>query len=143
VAGFRPFGFFRLPFLSEGGFVSHIVAIKTEVRDVAAVRAACKRLGLAEPVQGKAKLFSGEATGLIVRLSGWQYPVVADLPSGQLQFDNFGGRWGEPKQLEAFLQAYACEKAKIEARKKGHSVAEQQLPDGSIKLTIQVRGGAA
>jgi hypothetical protein len=67
--------------------VSHIVTIKTEVRGVAAVRDACKRLGLAEPVQGRAKLFSGEATGLIVRRSDWRYPVVADLRSGQLQFD--------------------------------------------------------
>lgn len=36
----------------------------------------------------------------------------------------------------------AVEKAKIEARKKGHSVTEQSLADGSIKLTVQV-GGAA
>ena len=36
----------------------------------------------------------------------------------------------------------AVEKAKIEARKRGHSVYEQALPDGSIKLTIQVGGGA-
>ena len=51
--------------------------------------------------------------------------------------------WGEQRQLDAFLQAYTVEKARIEARKKGHSVTEQQLADGSIKLTIQVGGGAA
>jgi hypothetical protein len=123
--------------------VSHIVQIQTQVKDAAAVRAACYRLGLAEPVAGKTQLFSGEVNGLAVNLPGWQYPVVADLATGQLKFDNFGGRWGEQKHLDAFLQAYACEKAKIEARKKGHAVAEQQLPDGSIKLTIQVSGGAA
>jgi hypothetical protein len=122
--------------------VSHIVQIQTQVKDAAAVLAACKRLGLAEPVAGKARLFSGEVHGLAVKLPGWQYPVVADLATGQVKFDNFGGRWGEQQHLDAFLQAYACEKAKIEARKKGHTVAEQQLPDGSIKLTIQV-GGAA
>ena len=32
--------------------MSHIVTIKTEVRDAAAVRAACRRLGLAEPTHG-------------------------------------------------------------------------------------------
>jgi hypothetical protein len=36
----------------------------------------------------------------------------------------------------------AFEKAKIEAHKRGHCVTEQQLVDGSIKLTIQL-GGAA
>jgi hypothetical protein len=41
------------------------------------------------------------------------------------------------------LQGYAVEKARIEARKKGHTVTEQQLQDGSIKLTIQMNGGVA
>ena len=123
--------------------MSHIVSIQTEVRDAAAVRAACKRLGLAEPVEGKTRLFSGEVTGLAVKLPDWQYPVVADISTGQLKFDNFGGRWGEQKELDKFLQSYAVEKAKIEARKRGHAVTEQQLSDGSIRLTIQVVGGAA
>ena len=123
--------------------MSHIVTIKTEVRDATAVRAACQRLGLAEPVQGTARLFSGEATGLAVKLPGWENPVVADLASGTLRYDNFGGRWGDPAHLDRFLQAYAVERARAEARKKGHVCTEQSLPDGSIKLTIQVGGGAA
>jgi len=43
-----------------------------------------------------------------------------------------------------FFDVYsdAFEKTKLEARKKGHSVLEQPLEDGSIKLTIHV-GGAA
>ena len=38
------------------------------------------------------------------------------------------------------MQAYACEKAKIEARRRGHSVVEQPLADGSIRLSIRVGG---
>ena len=121
--------------------MSHLVTIKSEVRDATAVRAACQRLGLAEPVQGTTKLFSGEVTSLTVQLPEWQYPVVAELASGQLQFDNFNGRWGDPKHLDRFLQAYAVEKARLEARKKGCLCTEQTLADGSIKLTIQVAGG--
>ena len=123
--------------------MSHIVTIMTEVRDAAGVRAACERLKLPAPIQGKAQLFSGEATGLIVELPGWQYPVVCDTASGQLNYDNFGGRWGEQAHLDRFLQAYAVAKASLEARRRGHSVSEQQLPDGSIKLTIQTAGGWA
>jgi hypothetical protein len=123
--------------------MSHIVLIRTQVRDAAAVSAACSRLGLPPPRQGTARLFSGEATGLIVQLPGWSYPVVCELATGNLRLDNYGGRWGEQKQLDAFLQMYAVEKAKIEARRKGHTVTEQPLSDGSIKLTIQVQGGAA
>jgi len=120
--------------------LSHIVTIKTEVRDAEAVKAACKRLGLQEPVHGTVRLFSGEATGLAVKLPGWVYPVVLDAAAGQVHFDNFEGQWGDRKHLDAFVQAYAVCKATIEARKRGHTVFEQPLEDGSIKLVIQVGG---
>jgi hypothetical protein len=123
--------------------VSHIVQIKTQVRDAAAVQAACQRLGLAPAVQETVRLFSGTATGLTVRLPGWKYPAVFDLTSGQVQYDNYSGHWGNQRELDRLLQIYATEKAKLEARRRGHSVTEQQLADGSIKLTIQVAGGAA
>jgi hypothetical protein len=122
--------------------VSHIVTIQTQVRDAAAVAAACQRLGLPPPAERTVRLFSGQATGLAVELPGWNYPVVCDLSSGNLKFDKYQGAWGKQCELDKFLQAYACEKAKIEARRQGHSVTEQPLADGSIKLTIQVAGGA-
>ena len=122
--------------------MSHIVTIKTEVRDPAAVAAACLRLGLPEPVQGTAKLFDGEATGLLVKLPGWLYPAVVHVETGQVKFDNYNEAWGRQEHLDRFMQRYALEKAHIEARKRGHSVVEQPLADGSIKLTIQV-GGAS
>lgn len=123
--------------------MSHIVQIQTEVRDPAAIAAACQRLDLPAPIFGAAKLFSESKTGWQVRLPGWTYPAVVDVNTGRVDFDNFGGRWGDQAQISKFLQSYAVEKAKIEARKKGHSVSEQPLADGSIKLTIQVNGGAA
>jgi hypothetical protein len=119
------------------------VQIKTQVKDAAAVRAACQRLQLSEPAFGQAKLFSGTKIGWIVQLPQWRYPIVCDLRTGQIDFDDYNGRWGERQQLDRFLQAYAVERAKIESRKRGHTVTEQQLTDGSIKLTIQVAGGAA
>ncbi len=122
--------------------MSHTVTIKTEVRDAAAVAAACQRLSLPEPVQGKHQLFDGEAEGMAVKLPDWAYPAVCDTVSGKVQYDTFGGRWGDQKELERFIQAYAVEKAKIEARRRGHQYTEQSLADGSIKLTIQV-GGAS
>ena len=122
--------------------MSHIVTIATELRDPLAVAAACRRLGLPEPVHGTAKLFSGAATGLLVRLPDWLYPVVCDTATGTLAYDNYAGAWGRPEHLDRFMQAYAVEKAKIEARRKGHAVVEQPLADGSIKLSIRV-GGAS
>jgi hypothetical protein len=122
--------------------MSHIVTINTEIRDHDAVAAACRRLGLPEPVHGTAILFEGQTTGLLVKLPGWLYPVVCDTTTGTLRYDNYQGLWGKPEQLDRLLQSYAVEKARIEARKRGHQVVEQSLSDGSIKLTIQVGGVA-
>ncbi len=122
--------------------MSHIVTIQTQVRDPAAVAAACERLKLPQPVQGTFRLFTTEATGLGVELPGWRFPVVCQTNTGELKYDNYQGRWGDPLHLNRLMQNYAVEKAKMEARRRGHTVTEQSLADGSIKLTVQV-GGAA
>jgi hypothetical protein len=116
--------------------LSHIVSIQTKVHDAAAVATACARLGLQAPVQGTARLFSGEATGLLVQFPGWQYPAVIDTLTGVVRYDVFGGHWGDEQHLHLFLQAFAVEKTKIEARKRGHTISEQQLANGSIRLQI-------
>ena len=120
--------------------MSHLISIKTQVRDSIAIQSACERLKLAAPVFGKARLFTSEATGWQIALPKWKYPVVCDTDRGEVKFDNFGGYWGDQSHLDAFLQAYAVEKAKLEARKQGHSVSEQQLEDGSIRVQITVAG---
>ena len=71
--------------------MSHIVTIATQVRDPQAVAAACRRLGLPEPVHGTATLFEGQATGLLVKLPGWLYPVDCDTASGVVRFDKATG----------------------------------------------------
>ncbi len=116
--------------------MSHIVTVKTQIHDPATVALACRRLGLPAPQQGTVELFSGKATGLIVRLPQWEYPVVIDTLTGSVRYDNFEGAWGDQTHLDRFLQMYAVEKAKLEANKKGYGVSEQALQDGSIKLTI-------
>jgi hypothetical protein len=122
--------------------MSHIVTVRAQIRDPNALAAACTRLGLSHPVQGKATLFTSEASGLIVRLPGWQYPAVIDVTSGSIAYDTYNGAWGEQKELDKLLQAYAVEKSRIEARKAGHAVTEQTLVDGSIKLTVLIGGVA-
>ena len=120
--------------------MSHLVTVKTQVRDPIAIQSACERLKLPAPVYGTARLFTSEATGWQVKLPEWLYPVICETDRGEVKFDNFNGRWGNPSNLDAFLQAYAVEKAKLEARKQGHSVSEQQLTDGSIRVQIAVAG---
>jgi hypothetical protein len=116
--------------------MSHIVVIETKVYDAAALLAACRRLQLDDPVHGNVRLFSGDATGLTVKLPGWRYPIVVDTADGSIKYDNYEGRWGDPEKLGRLLQMYAVEKAKIEARKQGYGVNEQARQDGSIVIQI-------
>ena len=118
--------------------MSHIVTIRTQVRDPLAIHTACSRLKLPEPVYGPAKLIVGEKIGWAVKLTGWVYPVVCNTNTGEVDLDNYGEKWGRQQELDLFLQAYAVEKAKLESRKAGHSVTEQLLADGSIRVCVQV-----
>lgn len=51
--------------------------------------------------------------------------------------------WGDPEHLDRFLQAYAAERVKLEARRKGYGVTETRLADGSVKLVVDAQGGVA
>ena len=122
--------------------MSHVVEVKTEVRDEAAVQAACSRLHLPRALRGEFQLYASTETGLGIELPHWKYPVVANTETGQLRYDNYEGRWGSQEFLDRFLQAYAVERTKIAARKQGHSVVEKRLNNGSIKLTVGTGGGS-
>lgn len=120
--------------------MSHIVEIRTELRDPAAVQAACQRLQLPPPIEGTFPLFTESVTGLGVQLPDWRYPVVCNTATGQVRYDNYGGAWGDPVHLDRLKQAYAVEKVKLEVRRQGRTVTEQSLPDGAVQLTVHVGG---
>ena len=63
--------------------MSHLVSIKTQVRDPIAIQSACERLKLPAPVYGTARLFTSEATGWQIKLPEWLYPVVCDTDRGE------------------------------------------------------------
>ena len=47
--------------------MSHIVTIQAQIKDIAALSAACRRLGLSPPQQATATLFTTEATGQVLQ----------------------------------------------------------------------------
>lgn len=122
--------------------MSHTVTINTRVRDPVAIREACRRLGLLLPEQGTVQLYNTQNAGLLLQLPGWRFPAVLDVASGNVAYDVYGGRWGAEAELHRFLQAYAVEVARIDARRQGRTVFEQKLPDGSILLDIIVEEGS-
>jgi len=79
--------------------MSHIVTIQVEVRGLETTRSACRRLELKEATHGKASVFGTEIEGVLVELPNWVYPVVCNPDTGEVRYDNFGGKWGDVKHL--------------------------------------------
>jgi hypothetical protein len=124
------------PSIERSHSLSHIVSIKVQMKDADVLAAACRRLGLAAPVHETVELFSGNATGLAVRLPNWQYPIVVDITAGEMHYDDYNGEWGDKVALDRLIQAYAVERTRMEARRKGFACTETVLQDGSVKLQI-------
>ena len=115
--------------------MSHRVRVKS-VKFVGkdTLAATCKALGLAAPVQGKYKLFTGGVIeGEAITLPGWRYPVVIE-EDGTINFDNYNGTWGDEKQLHKLQQAYGAQAGRQICYDHGMTLEEEILEDGSIKL---------
>lgn len=143
--------------------MSHVAIIEIEVTDLAALAAACQRLGFAFRENQKTykwygrwegdyplpEGFSQEDLGKCdhaIRVPGADYEVgVAKArrkPGYQLLWD-FWSQGGLTEKLgqkgEKLVQAYGVEKAKREARRQGFSVYETTREDGSVRLTLTRR----
>ena len=121
--------------------MSHLVQIQTEVRDPEAAAAACRRLGLPEPVLGTATLFEGEATGLIVKLRDWLYPVVVDTASaGSTTITSAApGRPRPPRPLHAVLRRRegqaGSEEEGLFGQRGGPQRRQHPAPDRRVRLS--------
>ena len=122
--------------------MSHFVTIKTQIKDLAALRDACAELGLAVLDRAEARGFAGATHkgDHVLRLKGPFDIAVNQQPDGSLGLtcDWWDGHVEKEvgSQYGRLLQLYATHKATREARRKGLSVQRTLRTDGSIKLTI-------
>lgn len=122
--------------------MSHFTTIKTQIKDIEALRSACQEMGL--PL-----LQSTEARGYyenrikgdyVIQLKGAYDIAVNRQPDGS--FGLTADLWNGHVEKEVgegygkLLQLYGVHKALKEARKRGHSVNRSQQKDGSIRLVI-------
>lgn len=123
--------------------MSHISKIELEVRDIQVLSSACNRLGL-ELLKGQKtfKWYGKEAKcDHAIRVPGAKYEIGV-LKNGsifELSCDYYDSNIEKVvgKQAGLLKQAYAVEKAKIEARKKGYSLMERKTQTG-IRLHVRI-----
>ena len=143
--------------------MSHISTIQVEIKDLAAVKSVCARMGW-QFVEGQTTYqwfgqLVGDQTARLaalgmtaadtgkcvhaIKVPGCRYEIgVAPGAGGRgyrFAFDTYSDG-GLHKVIGAdgskLAQLYAIEKVKIEARRKGYMVRETARQDGSIKLDI-------
>lgn len=116
--------------------MSHTMNINIEIKDKAALLAACERLGL-KVEEGTFNLYSSTEEGIGVFLEGWKYPIVIKK-DGSVSYDNYNGSWGKIDELNKLKAYYGLEKAKIEARKQGYSVYES-FNEATKEIELKIR----
>ena len=123
--------------------MSHFTTIQTQIRDIAALREACRELGfeLIENADARGyyedKPHRGE---YVIKLNGpydialnkqqdGTYGLTCDWYDGHVEKE-VGANYGK------LIQLYGVWKATLEARKRGYTTRRQPLADGAIKLVI-------
>ena len=122
--------------------MSHFTEIKTQIKDIEALKSACAELGLPLLQNAEARGYYENKTkgDYIIQLKGpydialnkqpdGTYGLTADLWQGHVEKE-VGQGYGK------LLQLYGVHKATLEARKKGLSVLRRQQHNGSIKLVL-------
>ena len=105
--------------------MSHMAKAKVQFTNSAAIAAAVSQISGAKLLgQRTVEFFDGQcATGLEIRLPGWAYSIVVQ-PNGDIQSDNYQGRWGDPATLDRLCAAYAVAAIYQEAQLRGQAVEE-------------------
>ena len=124
--------------------MSHFTTISTEIRDVDALRDACKEMGLelvsdAEARGYGSKRHRGE---LVIKLPGpYDAALNQDAETGvyAITADGWQGHVEKAlgKDYGRLTQLYGVHKTMREVRRKGYAVQRQSLNDGAIRLQIQ------
>ena len=122
--------------------MSHFTEIKTQIKDITALRSACQEMGLPLLQNAEARgYYQNKTKGeYVIQLKGpydialnqqpdGSFGITADLWNGHVEKE-VGPGYGR------LLQLYGVHKAMREAQIKGHLVRRAQQQDGSIKLSI-------
>jgi hypothetical protein len=129
--------------------MSHFTTVKTEIKDIEALRDACRELGVDLEPNAEAR---GYATARmradhVIRLKG-PYDIAVsgrDSKGYTLTTDWWQGHVEKEvgPQFGRLTQLYAVHKTMREARKRGHLVTRRKEKNGAVRLVIQGGGWAS
>ena len=124
--------------------MSHFTTIKTQIKDIEALRSACQEMGLSllQNVEARGYYENKTRGDYVIQLKGPYDIALNKQPDGSFRLT--AHLWQDHVENEVgrfygkLLQLYGVYKATREARKKGHLVTRSQQQNGAIKLSISV-----
>lgn len=129
--------------------MSHLATVKTELRDIKAIKAACDELGFTFHENKKThRLWGGVNAPCAHAISHprWmelEVGLVATPTGYTLSFDDMLQRWDGMKagthigdKASRLVQLYGVQKATMEAKKLGYMVSRKTGQNGAIRLTV-------
>ena len=120
--------------------MSQVTKVTVSITSETAVAEACKTLKLETPQRGTTQFYDGtKHEGLIVKLQGWNYPIVVDTEKGEIYLDDFKGHWGEKAHYNKFIQRCRVEEFKEKAKKDNYYTIKEDEVGDSIKLTVDIQ----
>jgi Protein of unknown function (DUF1257) len=122
--------------------MSHFTTIKTQIKDLEALRKALEEMGLTLLTNANARGFVNSTTRgeYVIQLKGPYDIALNKQPDGAYGLTT--DWWAEHVEKEVgkdfgkLLQLYGVHKAILEAKKKGYTTLRKTLSNGSIKLTL-------
>ncbi len=122
--------------------MSHFTSIDVEIRDIEALKSACRELNLPLKKNAEARGYGGNSrkAEYVIKLNGpydvalnfgkdGSYNVEADFWEGHVEKE-LGPKMGRLKQF------YAVHKTTREAKRKGYNVQRRYMPDNTIRLQL-------
>ena len=122
--------------------MSHFTTIKTQIKDVAALKSALQEMGvpLLQNTAARGYMNNEIQDDYVIKLKGPYDVALKKQPNGtyELTCDWWNGHVEKEvgKEYGKLLQLYAIHKATQEARKKGYSAQRKLQTNGTIKLTL-------
>ncbi len=122
--------------------MSHIVVVRTQFKDMKALKAAADKRGVPCEVAQKGQtverqLYTEKVKGVAaVQLKGWKYAAVV-MDDGSCKADNYNGAWGKQSEMDGLAQEYGVQLTTATLRRQGYRAAGQKVEaDGTLELVF-------
>ncbi len=121
--------------------MSHTTTIKTELKNLEALKRVCQELNYKLKENDTVKLYMTTEKGTSIQLPNWIFPIVVCPENGTVKYDNHDENWGKQEELDKFTNYYGAETVVMSLEEQGIfvDIDRIELDNGDIELNITLQ----